>query len=410
MTKRCVVGVCVCMVGWCASAFAADPPAPNFKEQVLDKISIGYGLAIGDVDGDKRPDILLADAKQFVWYHNPAPGSGEWAKHVMVENLTPRDNVCLAARDINGDGKVEVAVGAMWNPGETSDESKSGSVHYLLRPADPTQKWTPVELPHEPTTHRMHWVKVGDAYELVVLPLHGRGNKNNQGAGSKALAYMMPDDPSNAAAWKTSIVEDAMHATHNFDVVSKPGMKNEWLLIAGAEGVRTAMVGRDGQWHSELQDVEGKHYGAGEVRAGASVMKDNDYRGLYATIEPMHGNAAVAYTVTKKKGDEKWHVTRHVLTDALVQGHALAVADVLGIGRDQVVVGWRNPDKDKKVGIVLFTPLDDSGTNWRRDWIDDNGMATEDLKVADLDGDGDLDIIAAGRATKNVKIYWNQRN
>jgi hypothetical protein len=34
-------------------------------------------------------------------------------------------------------------------------------------------------------------------------------------------------------------------------------------------------------------------------------------------------------------------------------------------------------------------------------------MACEDLCLADLDGDGKLDIIASGRATKNVKIYYN---
>ena len=30
------------------------------------------------------------------------------------------------------------------------------------------------------------------------------------------------------------------------------------------------------------------------------------------------------------------------------------------------------------------------------------------LRAVDLDGDGRLDIIAAGRATKNVKIYFNR--
>src|SRR6187455_639690 len=107
---------------------------PKFEAQLLDNnVAIGYGLAIGDVDGDKKPDILLADKKQFVWYRN-----GDWKRFVMVDNLTASDNVCIAARDIDGDGKVEVAVGAQWNASETTNADKSGSVHYLVRPADPT--------------------------------------------------------------------------------------------------------------------------------------------------------------------------------------------------------------------------------------------------------------------------------
>ncbi len=45
----------------------------------------------------------------------------------------------------------------------------------------------------------------------------------------------------------------------------------------------------------------------------------------------------------------------------------------------------------------------------RQDWIDKNGMACEDLQVMDMNGDGKPDIVAAGRATGNLKIYWNKR-
>src|SRR5262249_51957096 len=145
------------------------------------------GLAIGDVDGDGKPDILLADKKQIVWYRNP-----DWKRFVMAEDLTPQDNVCIAARDIDGSGKVSVAVGAGWNPNETNDLTKSGAVFYLIRPADPTQRWEPVRLRHEVTTHRMQWVKTGPAktdFQLVVVPLHGLGNKDGKGAGVKIFAY-----------------------------------------------------------------------------------------------------------------------------------------------------------------------------------------------------------------------------
>ena len=35
-------------------------------------------------------------------------------------------------------------------------------------------------------------------------------------------------------------------------------------------------------------------------------------------------------------------------------------------------------------------------------------MDTEDLIVGDFNGDELPDIVASGRATRNIKIYWNE--
>ena len=122
----------------------------------------------------------------------------------------------------------------------------------------------------------------------------------------------------------------------------------------------------------------------------------------------MHGTNLVVYT-PPAKDDGKTLWTRKVLDSALVDGHALACRDLVGLGADQIVVGWRAMNKPGvKVGIKLFTPLDKDGHDWGMTLIDDNTMACEDLTVADLNGDGKLDIVAAGRATKNVKIYFNE--
>lgn len=360
-----------------------ETPEPKFKIQVIDnQISIGYGLAIGDVDGDKKLDILLADQKDIVWYRN-----GDWKRFVMASNLTERDNVCIAARDIDGDGKVEVAVGAQWNPSETTDTTKSGAIFYLVRPQDPTQRWEPVAiLPHEATTHRMKWVEVAPKrFQLVVVPLHGRGNQNGEGQGVKVYGYEFPKNPHDS--WKRYLVDSTMHLTHNFDLRSD----NPAIILGGKEGVK--MLGfREAQDKWASVGMFALNHEIGEVRL---ARFDSSFM---ATIEPMHGNMLVVYG----KG-------RKVLLDSLSQGHALVCGDFLKTGTDQIAVGWRNPNANKKVGVRLFVPPTKTGENWKEFVIDDSVlMACEDMQAADLDGDGDLDLIASGRSTLNLIVYWNQ--
>jgi hypothetical protein len=189
--------------------------------------------------------------------------------------------------------------------------------------------------------------------------------------------YHKPKDP--RGEWKTELLDDSMHGTHNFDVLSNG------LFIAGREGV--LVVGR-------ADDADGKIVlrkerlpntrAAGEVRGWIAGI---------ATIEPMHGNVLALYS-----GEE---MKRQLLTDRMVEGHALAW-DLDWKRWMLIVAGWRGNGG----GVIAFT---DIGNNrWRESVVDDVGMACEDLCLADLDADGDLDIVASGRATKNVKIYWNE--
>ena len=375
---------------------------PAFRAQDIDtKIEIGYGLAIADVDGDGKQDILLADKKQFVWYQNPS-----WAKHVLAENLTQHDNVCIAARDIDGDGKCEIAVGAEWNPGDTVN---SGAVFYLIAPADRSQKWEPVKLQAEPTTHRMKWVRRGTKddgkprYDLVVVPLHGRGNKNGAGAGVKVLAYQMPRNPKDE--WKTEVVCEDMHMTHNFEFAMFPWNGDTWICLAGKEGISIFTPSAPGsKWHQKNWIAQ--HTASVPMLPGAGEVRQSDFFRNVAAVEPMHGNSLVLYRRDDSKGGLSWN--RTVLDSTLDDGHALACGDLLGLGRDQIVVGWRaNANKLAKVGIKMFVP-DEKGEKWTQHLIDDNTMASEDLVLADLNGDGKPEIIASGRRTKNMKVYWNE--
>jgi len=384
-----------------AATAALQAQTPNFKEQQIDDaVGIGYGLAVADVNGDRLTDILLADSNVIVWYENPT-----WKKHIIAEKLTEKDHVCIAARDIDGDGKCEIAVGAEWNPGDTVG---SGAVFYLIPPADRTQKWEPVKLTHEPTTHRMKWVRNrAGRYDLVVVPLHGRGNdKNSEGVGVRVLAYHMPEDPRKE--WNTTLVQGTMHKTHNLDIIPAQPNEAEGLLLCGREGVVRLNQTDNGwkeQWIAQHPKDSTELQGAGEVRYGAFAGGQP----YVTTIEPMHGDKLVLYTPPPDgPKDGPWQ--RRVLSDQLVDGHAIATHDLLGLNNRQIVVGWRAQQKIGKVAVKLFWTTKEDGSGWQEAFIDDGGMACEDAVCVDLDGDRDLEIIAAGRRSKNVKIYWNQRS
>ncbi|MFP6656712.1 MAG: VCBS repeat-containing protein, partial [Pirellulales bacterium] len=55
-------------------------PIPEFKWRAveIDRIEIGYGLQMADVNGDRKTDIVLADKNTIQWYENP-----DWTKHVI---------------------------------------------------------------------------------------------------------------------------------------------------------------------------------------------------------------------------------------------------------------------------------------------------------------------------------------
>ncbi|MCP5541660.1 MAG: VCBS repeat-containing protein [Akkermansiaceae bacterium] len=383
-----------CLLSLLAAAAApgAEPPEFEWKAVEIDRIEIGYGLQLTDVDGDGKTDIVLADKSTIQWYRNPG-----WDKHIIAEKLTERDNVCVTARDIDGDGKCEIATGGQWNFPESI---KDGAVFYLIPPEDRAQRWTPVALEHEPSTHRMHWIAGPDGkFSLAVKPLRGKGTIDGEGPGLKILEYRMPDDPSDAKGWTTGVISDFMHMSHNFHPVNWDDDPEEELIAAAKEGV----------WHFDRQGGEWKarqltNEFAGEVRDG----KLPGGRRFVATVEPMHGSKSAVYVEPANGGEGLWERAA-ILIDPIKDGHAIAVADYLGVGSDQVVVGWRamHPKEvEGEPGIALFTPLDEAGAQWRETRVSGPEVAVEDIKAADLNGDGRADIVAAARQTKNLKIFF----
>ncbi|GIX04749.1 MAG: hypothetical protein KatS3mg114_0618 [Planctomycetaceae bacterium] len=350
-----------------------------------------YAVTTADVNHDGRLDVVAVSENRVQWYENPS-----WQKHVIVENQLERDHVCLAAHDIDGDGRLDFALGAGW--------TKIGTIQWITRSGAKGPLWNVHPIHVELSTHRMSFADVLGLGrpQLIVSPL-----LRTTGAGVRLLVFPIPQHPASEA-WQPQVLHEGFQRMHNHTHLDYDGdgvpetlvacQEGVWLLQRQGEKLETKQLGRG------ADGVRPEDRGAGEVKVG----RDPQGNVFLATIEPMHGHQAVLYF---PREDQQLPWTRVVLTEDLRQGHAVWLADLDGRPGDEVVIGHREagPGDVSGPGLYVFQRQSDSSTDWRRHVVDNGGCAVEDVAAADFDADGRVDLVAGGRATHNVKIYWNRR-
>jgi len=137
--------------------------------------------------------------------------------------------------------------------------------------------------------------------------------------------------------------------------------------------------------------------GSSEIAVGRIGL---DNRRFLATIEPWHGDKVVVYTPGPDPA-ALWQ--RTVIDTSFHEGHALICADVDDDGEDEIVAGYRG----KGASLYVYDCRDSAGKKWERIALDEGDMAASGLDAADLNGDGRLDVLAVGTATSNIKWYEN---
>jgi len=383
---------------------AEEPRFPKFKAQeIATDLTVGYAVVTADINEDGKPDIVVVDSKRVVWYENPT-----WKVHTIIAGKTKPDNVCILAHDIDGDGHLDLVLGADWNPSNTKT---GGTLQWLKRGKTLDEEWMVYPIAEEPTVHRVRMAEFDGKPHIVMAPLYGREAtaKGNwmDGRPVRILAFPIPTDPVKGQ-WKAKVISEELHVVHNIWPMGLH-VNNDGIFAASFEGVSlidpSDMPGKADPVGEGNQSNPKGNRGSSEVKVG----NQNGKVPYIATIEPWHGNQVVAY-VGKASG-KGWD--RHVIDDHLRWGHAVWCADLDGDREEELIIGVRdNPAKgDKfteKSGVRIYKVTDGVGKKWTRELVDEGGVAVEDLTVADLNGDGKPDIIAVGRATKNAKIYWNQ--
>lgn len=360
-------------------------PATFAEHTIATNLTGGYQVVVSDINHDGKPDLiaLASGLNELAWFENPG-----WQRHVLAANISRPIN--CAAWDIDGDGIPEIALAHEFS----NDPAKSiGIVSLLKHKRDLYEPWEMTEIDRLSTSHRLRWVDIdGNGKKVLVnAPLAGAFAKPPDYKGAVPVVFYRP------GLWKREIISEELQGVlHGLLATNWDAGKPEEILTASFLGVDLFSFGKNKRWQ-RTKIVNGNpepwpRSGSSEIAVG-KLGRDR----FLGTIEPWHGNQVVIY----RQSQNSWQ--RQVIDTTLNDGHVLLTADLNHDGRDEVIAGYRGQGRS----LYIYSADDPKDDHWSRQILDDGGMGAAGCAVADLNGDGKLDVACIGTATANLKWYEN---
>jgi hypothetical protein len=382
-----------------AQPVAVPPKSVFMAHTIATGVTGGYQVIAADIDHDGKTDVIgLSQRGDLVWYENPT-----WTPHIILaesqaQRMIGQDAWHMVngdAADLDGDGIPEIALAYGFNVNGPLSSGNIGILHQ-----DGKGGWTLKEIGRVPTAHR---VRFGD--------IDGKGRKalfvapvlNETETGGLALPGHLPvslwmfyPDPLRSSGWKQSLItRENLGLVHAVQPLDWDGEGHDDVLTAGFSGVFVHHLNKDGEW-------DRRHIAVGDTApwpaGGASEVQVGKIGGrqFFVTIEHFHGAMVVVYTQDGKGGYQ-----RRVIDDKLAQGHALVVADFDGDGKPEIVAAGTG----SRANMFYYKTADATGRQWSRSLVDDD-ISPSSCVVTDINGDSRPDLVCMdGRAPNYIKWY-----
>jgi hypothetical protein len=300
--------------------------------------------ALGDVNRDGRPDVVIVDNLRgdLWWFENPGRGkiTQPWARHRITTPKEVPGAYDVALADIDGDGDLDVAASS-WRFGNRFDWFENAGT-----PGDGSR-----------------WVRhlIDEAQEtrtVAFADFNGDGRPDLLGSarvGNLVVWYENPGRPATGR-WKRHVIDD-----------------------------RTQLP-----VHGHPVDLDGD----GDLDVVMAF-------GLAGTAGSKDTHQVVWYENVGKPGKgETWK--KHVVADSFEQGFEAVAADLDGDGDlDIIATAWGPRGR-----LVWFENPGDPRGKWKMHVIKDNWPMANQVIVADLDKDGRLDIAASAERGANEVRWW----